>query len=190
MKAPLVGFALALGALGYGLYATLGGRMPALSGARGSRRYHLVAINGKTGRKERVSSSPLSHHEAVTMKSKFNPHRNVRIQLEELRGGTSLRGDTETTELKLFIDNDGELYRQQTTSIIKNLQRKIKKGVFDKSKAEKLWMYLVENGAKKYVREFSANEPGEWHKVFSMADRKAVAKALNEDFMAEQGVRA
>lgn len=140
MKAPLAGFVLALGALGYGLYATLGGRMPQLSGSRSRRRSH------------------------------------------------NLRGDTETIELKLFIDNDGQLHRQQTTSIIKNLQRKISKGVFDKSKAEKLWMYLVENGAKKYSREFSDGK--DWHKMFSMADRKAVAKALNDDFMAEQGVRA
>lgn len=104
------------------------------------------------------------------------------------RRSHNLRGDIETTELKLFIDNDGQLYRQQTTSIIKNLQRKISKGVFDKTKAEKLWMYLVENGAKKYSREYSDGK--DWHKMFSMADRRAVAKALNNDFMAEQGVRA
>ncbi len=97
------------------------------------------------------------------------------------RRRTSLRGEAESDELKLYIDNDGDLYRQQTTSIIKNLQRKLTKGIYDKSKAEKLWMYLVENGAKKYAKEFGG---GTWHKMFSMADRKAVAKELNEDFLA------
>jgi hypothetical protein len=92
-----------------------------------------------------------------------------------------LRGPTEQTELKLFIDNDGDLYRQQTTSITKNLQRKLAKGVFDKEKSKKLWMYLVENGAKKYAKEFG----GEWHKIFSMADRKAVAAELADDFASE-----
>jgi len=92
-----------------------------------------------------------------------------------------LRGHAEQTELKLFIDNDGDLYRQQTTSITKNLQRKLAKGVFDKEKSKKLWMYLVESGAKKYAKEFG----GEWHKIFSMADRKAVAAELADDFASE-----
>lgn len=98
------------------------------------------------------------------------------------RGG--LRGDIESTELKLFIDNDGDLYRQQTTSIMKNLATKLAKGIYDRDKAEKLWMYLAESGAKKYTRDNDA--PGaKWHDVFSMADRKAVAKELNDDFLEE-----
>lgn len=99
------------------------------------------------------------------------------------RRSGQLRGDAEATELKLFIDNDGDLYRQQTQPIIKNLQRKLAKGVFDKSKSEKLWMYLVENGAKKYAKQFSIGS--DWHKIFSMADRKAVARALAEEFVSE-----
>jgi len=93
-----------------------------------------------------------------------------------------LRGPAEITELEVFIENDGDLYRQQTVPIMKNLQKKLEKGVFDKSKAEKLWMYLVENGAKKYAKDSGG---GTWHKMFSMADRKAVAKNLNEGFLAE-----
>ena len=67
------------------------------------------------------------------------------------------------------------------------MERKLKKGIFDKTKAEKLWMYLVENGAKKYVREFGSRDQP-WHKLFSMADRKAVARELNEDFISEFSV--
>jgi len=50
---------------------------------RGSRRYDLVAINERTGREVVLTSSPLSQSEAVSMKSKFIPHRSVRIQLRE-----------------------------------------------------------------------------------------------------------
>lgn len=32
--------------------------------------------------------------------------------------------DQEARELKLYIDNDGDLYRRQTTSILKNLTTK------------------------------------------------------------------
>lgn len=96
------------------------------------------------------------------------------------RGG--FRGHAEQSELQLFIDNDGQLYRGQTTSIIKNLATKMAKGVYDRTKAEKLWMYLVESGAKKYAKDF----PGApWNKMFSMEDRRHVAKELNDKFLDE-----
>ena len=106
------------------------------------------------------------------------------VRRPALRGHSrrhQLRGESEQTELKLFIDNDGDLYRGQTTSIIKNLAAKMAKGVYDRTKAEKLWMYLVESGAKKYSREFSDGK--DWHKMFDMPDRRQVAKELNDDFL-------
>ena len=60
----------------------------------------------------------------------------------------------EANELKLYIDNDGDLYRQRLVPIVKNIQRKMKSGKYDHSKAPKLWMYLVDDGAKKYSKEF------------------------------------
>jgi len=95
-----------------------------------------------------------------------------------------LRGHAESSELKLYIDNDGDLYRSQTTSIINNLKRRLAKGTYDRTLAEKLWGYLAESGAKKYVKDMGG---GTWHQVFSVADRKAVAKELNDDFLAEYG---
>jgi len=67
--------------------------------------------------------------------------------------------------------------------IQKNLITKMAKGVYDRTKAEKLWMYLVENGAKKYSKDFSDGR--DWHKMFSMEDRRAVAKKLNDHFITE-----
>ncbi len=116
----------------------------------------------------------------------FGGHMPRTPALAGSRRRSSLRGQTETTELKLFIDNDGELYRQQTTSIIDNLKKRLSKGTYDRTKAEKLWMYLVENGAKKYARQF-ASSPSGWHKIFSIPDRKVVAKELNDDFLSEYG---
>lgn len=130
-----LGFLVAAGAVGVGVFIARGGHVPALSGAR--------------------------------------------------RRGRGLRGEAEARELRLFIDNDGDLYRQQTTSIMKNLATKLAKGVYDRQKAEKLWMYLVEAGAKKYNREFGTESSFPWHKMFSMADRKEVAKELNDHFLTE-----
>ena len=60
----------------------------------------------------------------------------------------------EATELKLYIDNDADLYRQKLVPIVKNIQRKMKSGKYDHKKAPKLWKYLVDEGAKKYSKEF------------------------------------
>ena len=60
----------------------------------------------------------------------------------------------EARELKLYIDNDGQLYKQRLIPIVKNIQRKMKAGKYDHKKAPKLLKYLVDDGAKKYAKEF------------------------------------
>src|SRR4029077_21046269 len=88
------------------------------------------------------------------------------------------------SELKLYIDNDGDLYRRQTTSILKNLVAKRARGQYKHDLAAKLFGYLVEAGAKKYVKEFgSTSQP--WHKMFDAGTRRQVAEALTRDFEAE-----
>ena len=83
-------------------------------------------------------------------------------------------------ELELFIDNDADLYRQQTVPIMKNLVRKIKAGKYDSFKAVKLWGYLMEAGAKKYAKEFSTGT--DWNVLFSKATRDATALRYARQF--------
>lgn len=105
-----------------------------------------------------------------------------------LRGGshTALRGPTEVRELQLFCENDGDLYRQQVQPIEANLRKKMAKGVYDHEKSVKLWGYLAENCAKKYAKEFGSGQP--WHKMFSTADRREVAKGFADHFRREAGL--
>ncbi len=78
-------------------------------------------------------------------------------------------------ELSLFIENDADLYRQQYVPILRNLMIKRAKGIFDPTLAAKLFMYLMESGAKKYIKEFST--PGQRiDEVFNKATREMVAK--------------
>lgn len=79
-------------------------------------------------------------------------------------------------ELELFLENDGQLYRQQFIPIIKNIQRKIKSGKYDHSQAPKLWMYYVENGLKKYAKELGSGMA--WNQYLSVKDRKVLAMKL------------
>ncbi len=84
-------------------------------------------------------------------------------------------------ELELYIENDRDLYRQQFIPIVKNLMLKRRKGVFNPQLAAKLFLYLVEDGAKKYCREFG----GTWNKMFSMPTRQLVANHFVFSFGAE-----
>jgi len=84
-------------------------------------------------------------------------------------------------ELILFIENDGELYHQRTMPIMKNLARKMRKDTYDPMKAVKLWMYLVDDGAKKYTKEMGS--PGDvWHEMWPRKIRLRVAMDLSEQF--------
>jgi hypothetical protein len=92
------------------------------------------------------------------------------------------RGDeTAARELYLFINNDGDLHRQQTSSIIKNLGKKFKKGVYDRQLAVKLWMYLIDNGAKKYERDYGT--PGA--KMFDKDTKILAAEMFEEEWYNE-----
>ena len=81
-------------------------------------------------------------------------------------------------ELKLYIDNDGDLYKQRLIPIVKNIQRKMKSGKYDHKKAPKLSKYLVDDGAKKYQKEF----PGV---KFNKQEKEAVAQEFADEYKDE-----
>jgi hypothetical protein len=92
--------------------------------------------------------------------------------------------DHAATELKLYIDNDGDLYRRQTTYILKNLATKKAQRKYEHELAVKAFGYLADAGAKKYVKEFgSPDQP--WNKMFSPSTRRRVAEELTKDFEGE-----
>lgn len=90
------------------------------------------------------------------------------------------RGEVDTIaadELALCTENDGDLYRQMTTPIIKNLKGKIAKGTYDEQLALKAWLNLVTAEARKYVREFGS--PGDTiDRMFNLATREEAAKEV------------
>ena len=80
-------------------------------------------------------------------------------------------------ELDLFIMNNEDLYRRKFMPIIKNLQRKIAKNVYDHEKAQKLWMYLIDDAAKEYVKEFG-NPDEDVKEMFPRETRLRVAEII------------
>ena len=86
---------------------------------------------------------------------------------------------TEKRELELFIMNDQDLYRQMFMPIIMNLARKMKRGVYNHQMAPKLWQYLVDQGAKKYVMQHG----GTVRNTFPKQARMELAKEIADEQM-------
>ena len=98
------------------------------------------------------------------------------IKLKDLLLERSL--SYEMKELKAYIDNDAGLYRQRYMPILKNLSRKKKKGQYRKGLASKAFMYMIDDGAKRYVRSYGGNA----RDVFPKRQRKDLAKDYVEEF--------
>ena len=69
---------------------------------------------------------------------------------------TEAQDSDAVNELDLFIMNDEDLYRRRFMPIITNIKRKMERGVYDHEKVIKLWMYLIDDAARKYVQEFGS----------------------------------
>jgi len=87
-------------------------------------------------------------------------------------------------EIELFIENDGDLYRQQTYPILKNLTKKYVKGTFKVEPAAKLFRYLIDNGMKKYHKEFGSRS-SKWYELLSTSDRQYLAMQMAKDTLLE-----
>ena len=98
----------------------------------------------------------------------------------ELTGDDFFNNSSAADELLIYIENDGDLHRQRFLPIVKNLVRKQKADIYDHFLAIKLFLYLVDAGAKKFVQEFDYGQI--WNKVFPKNIRIEVAKELTKVF--------
>jgi hypothetical protein len=62
--------------------------------------------------------------------------------------------------------------------ILKNLSSKKKQGKYRKPLAQKAFMYLIDDGAKRYVRSYGGND----RDMFPKRQRKSLAKDYVEEF--------
>ena len=82
-------------------------------------------------------------------------------------------------ELDSYIMNNEDLYRRRFMPIISNIKRKMKKNVYDHEKAQKLWMYLVDDAAKQYVKEFGSTQD-DVATMFPKETRQQVARIISD----------
>jgi hypothetical protein len=89
-------------------------------------------------------------------------------------------------ELKLYIDNDGDLYKQGAMYRAA-LAKRMTKGTFDAALAAKGFGWIVDAGAKKYANTPSTGYA--WNVLFSPATRKQVAKEMAEEWAGEYRIQ-
>lgn len=82
-------------------------------------------------------------------------------------------------ELDTYIMNNEELYRRRFMPIISNIKRKLAKNMYDHEKAQKLWMYLVDDAAKEYVKEFGSTQD-DVATMFPKETRQQVARVISD----------
>lgn len=149
----------------------------------------------REGRKQAMSESiwspnfdlKLAVEEDLVKKPKGRKPLNLsddqRKKLQEGGYGKQASSDDHAkAELKLFIENDENLYRQQIVPIIKNIQRRLKNGTYDHNLAPKLWGYLAENGAKRYNQELGGGSLA-WNRMFPMDVRRELAQELADEYI-------
>ena len=80
-------------------------------------------------------------------------------------------------ELDSYIMNNEELYRRRFMPIIENIKRKMRRGIYDHEKVIKLWMYLVDDAAREYIKEFG-NPTQDVKDMFPKETRLKVAQVI------------
>lgn len=79
-------------------------------------------------------------------------------------------------ELVLFIVNDGETYKR-SLCLIANYRRKVNRGTFDKEKAVKGFVPIVQKGMKEYTRQIYKNNIP-WYLLANTSERVEAARQL------------
>ena len=82
-------------------------------------------------------------------------------------------------ELDSYIMNNEDLYRRRLMPIISNIKRKIKRNVYDHEKAQILCMYLVDDAAKEYVKEYGSTQD-DVANMFPKETRQQVARVISD----------
>ena len=150
--------------------------------------FTVVALKGKkvVGQFRGAEHGDLK--DVITMMKSENKGAKISV---ESKGGKIVHTESfvvedreSARELEIYIENDSALYKRQMLPIFKNLMTKKARGQYQSKLASKLFMYLVDTGAKQYVKEFDSDN-AKWNVVFDKATRQQVADSLTRSFESE-----
>lgn len=85
----------------------------------------------------------------------------------------------ESRELILFAENTYQVYKR-IQEVIKNLEKKVKKGIYDPDKAVDLWFYVMTEASNLYYKEFGYR--------FTVTERFTAAAEMENNYHEEIGL--
>ena len=90
---------------------------------------------------------------------------------------TDMEKEVLINDVTLYIENNGDLYREMIIPICESLGRKKYNGTFDSEKALKAWYNVAVWGLKKY-HKYIYDGPGHWYDILTTSERRQVADEL------------
>lgn len=130
---------------------------------------------------ETVKKVSAKERKTVEMLMKTAHGKDVKIEVvkEDVEQIVEMDG-VMIRELGLYIANNGDMYRQRIQPIIKNMRRKMSKGIYDEKLAAKGFMHAVTDGIKRYNKEYGAGAM-----KLSKGEKEEVALILLRDYQDE-----
>lgn len=80
-------------------------------------------------------------------------------------------------DITLYIENNGDLYRERIIPICKSMARKKYRKVYDDKKAMAAWYNVAVWGLKRY-HKYIYDGPGHWYDILTTSERRQVADEL------------
>lgn len=105
-----------------------------------------------------------------------SPHSKIKSSRRPVKSDYDPDMDYDAEELALYIKNTSELYHGITHSVIENLKKKARKGVYDKERAVDAWMYVADAGARMYDKELGSGRGS--MTLFTKDERRKAAEEL------------
>jgi hypothetical protein len=113
---------------------------------------------------------------------KDSKSHNVNIRV--VSGVPNYKDPEMASEIQLYADSDSKLYFSRKLPILKNLEKKFKKGTYNIELASKLWLYYIQDAMQGYNREFGSRGD-KWSDLLNVADRKLLAREYAIDTLNE-----
>ncbi len=88
---------------------------------------------------------------------------------------------TESKELFLYAINTSRLYNYAIVPVVRNLAKKLARGIFDGEKAVDAFFPIATEAAKMYAREFAQNP--DWNMIFDVTARFTTASDMVDYYM-------
>jgi len=91
---------------------------------------------------------------------------------------------TEVSELRIYTDNDSDLYNRLVLPIVKAMKERLDAHTYDANLGIRPFLKVVEESAKRYTAQY-CSKGDKWYEIFSLPVRTEVANQMQTYFLDE-----